>query len=137
MGFFVLVFLYISLVVGLVARDTGIVSYDGYQVYRVNTGNQASAVKAKLSGLTFETWNDDSKHMDIVLPPDEIAAFKALGLKTYLMHSDLGKSIATEALSKSTRKRAVNNLSWYDSYQTYEDRVEYFNDLHASFPRNF
>ena len=51
------------------------------------------------------------------------------------MHEDLGASIAAESEAKTHWKRQSNDSNaWYDSYHSYEEHIEYFKELHASFP---
>lgn len=116
---------------------TGYVSYDGYKVFRVKTGRHLKTVQAKLATLDFEKWNHGiDRHIDILLPPNQLDAFEALGLDYHTMHDDLGASIAAESASTSTWKRQSDDLSWYDTYHPYADHVQYFKDLHASFLNN-
>ncbi|ORY18822.1 hypothetical protein BCR34DRAFT_596037 [Clohesyomyces aquaticus] len=136
MRFLFLLTSYISLVVSLAPRETGSVSYDGYQVFRVNTGNHLSSVLEKLSNLKFDKWEETPKNIDIVLPPDQVAAFEALGFDAQVMHKNLGDAIAVEAPSGSAKKRSVNDPSWFNNYQTYDNHVRYFMDLQAAFPKN-
>lgn len=113
------------------------VSYDGYKVFRVNTRGHLPAVKDKLSAISFEKWNDDVyKNFDILVSPDQVAAFEALDLEYQVMHRDLGESIAAESAPSSVWKRQVEDPSWYDSYHNYEDHIQYFQDLQQSFPNN-
>jgi murein tripeptide amidase MpaA len=92
-------------------------------------------VREKLSAFTFDTWNHDfDKSIDLVLSPDQVPSFEALGLNAKCMHEDLGASIAAESEVKTHWKRQANDsLSWYDSYHPYEEHIEYFKELHASF----
>ncbi|OTB09358.1 hypothetical protein M426DRAFT_50647 [Hypoxylon sp. CI-4A] len=113
------------------------VSYDGFKVLRINTRGHQSAIKDKLSSISYEQWNDDVyKHIDIIIPPSQVAAFEALGLDYRVMHEDLGDSIAAESASRSVWSRQTEDPSWFDSYHDYEDHIQYFNDLQASFPNN-
>jgi murein tripeptide amidase MpaA len=93
-------------------------------------------VRDKLSAFTFDTWNHDfDKSIDLVLSPNQVPSFEALGLNAKCMHEDLGASIAAESEVKTHLKRQANDsLSWYDSYHPYEEHIEYFKELHASFP---
>ncbi|WYZ45709.1 hypothetical protein EsH8_VIII_001025 [Colletotrichum jinshuiense] len=113
------------------------VSYEGYQVLRVKTLSQLATVQEKLATVPHEQWNHDvDTHIDIVISPDQIETVESLGLDYRILHKDLGESIASESQVRSTYKRDVNDLSWYDSYHPYADHVRYFTDLHESFPDN-
>ncbi|OTB10809.1 hypothetical protein K445DRAFT_341034 [Daldinia sp. EC12] len=114
-----------------------VVSYDGYKVLRINTHGHPSAIREELSGITYEQWNRDVyKHLDILVPPDQVATVEALDLEYQVMHENLGDSIAAESNPRSVWKREVGDLSWYDSYHDYQDHIQYFEDLQKSFPNN-
>lgn len=71
--------------------------YDGFKVYRVETGEQAKDVAEKMAALDFEQWNrDTSKHIDFSVSPDMAERFKEMGLDFKELHKDLGKDIAHE-----------------------------------------
>ncbi|KAI5859294.1 hypothetical protein GGS23DRAFT_328572 [Durotheca rogersii] len=119
------------------SAGTGSVSYDGYKVLRVNTLGNPRAVKQKLSELALEQWDQNPyRSIDVVVRPDQIAAFEALGLDYEVMHENLGDSIAAESAARPSSKRQADDLSWYDSYHDYEDHIQYFQDLRQSFPNN-
>lgn len=78
-------------------RDEEVVSYDGFKVYRIATGDKLASVQEQLSGLDLLTWNIDvSQHMDIAISPDQVDKFETLDLETTIMHEDLGADIAAE-----------------------------------------
>lgn len=71
--------------------------YEGYKVYRVDTGDNLKDVSEKLSGFNYERWNHDvSKHMDFSLSPEQADKIKDLGLDFKELHKDLGLDIARE-----------------------------------------
>ena len=112
------------------------VSYDGYKVFRVKTREKLAYVQRKLSTLSLEEWNHDiDRHIDVVVPPEKLAAFEALGLEHRTMHKNLGDSIVAESKPIRTRQ-ATNTSSWFDSYHPYEDHIQYFKDLHNRFSNN-
>lgn len=113
--------------------------YSGFKVFRIKTHGHAAAIQEKLANITFEQWNHDVKsHMDIVLGPDQLAAFAELGLESDVMHADLGVSIVAESVHSSSlwRRQAGNDSSWFDSYHDYEDHVQYLESLRDLFPNN-
>ncbi|GJC85504.1 metallocarboxypeptidase A-like protein MCYG_01475 [Colletotrichum liriopes] len=113
------------------------VSYEGYQVLRVKTLSQLATVQEKLATIPHEQWNHDVEtHIDVVISPDQIESIESLGLDYRVLHKDLGESISAESQARSTYKRDINDLSWYDSYHPYADHVRYFTDLHEAFPEN-
>lgn len=112
-------------------------SYNGYRVIRVETNGRSGAIHDKLSGLSYEQWNQDvDHHMDILLAPDQVDAFQSLRLDSKVLHENLGKSIAAESQWTSKYKRQANDLAWYDSYHDYEDHINYIRDLQKLFPDN-
>ncbi|CAI6341415.1 unnamed protein product [Periconia digitata] len=112
------------------------VSYDGAKVYRVKTGRQLASVKEKLSAFNYEAWNHDlDRHIDLLIPAGEVAAFEALNFNAKVLHEDLGASINAESHGSSLWKRQGGvNSSWFDSYHPYDDHVQFWEDLQASFP---
>lgn len=74
------------------------VSYDGYKVFRVTTGDALASVQERLATLQIESWNHDvAQHLDVVISPDQLGAFQSLGLNVTVMHEDLGADIAAES----------------------------------------
>lgn len=121
----------------LVLPRPELVDYDGYKVYRVKTQQHLQAVQEKLSTLDFEQWNHNIlDHIDLSISPEHVSTFESLGLDYYCMHEDLGASIAKESESISIWKRQLDDLSWFDSYHSYDDHHQYFLDLHDAFPDN-
>lgn len=99
-----------------------IASYDGFQVLRVKTrGQRLASAREKLLSLVHDTWDEGPSGFDVVVSPEQLAAFEALGLDFRVMHPNLGDSIATET-KKGSWKRDVNDDGWYDSYHDYEER---------------
>jgi murein tripeptide amidase MpaA len=130
------VFPLLTLALGAIAApkaDTQ--TYDGYKVFRVNTHGKAD-VKEKLSPVTFDEWEHGDQHADIVVAPNDVAAFKSLKLDFTTLHENLGSSIVSESPSSKKWKRQADDESWYDEFHQYEDHVDYFKDLHAQFPNN-
>ncbi|KAF2689168.1 zinc carboxypeptidase [Lentithecium fluviatile CBS 122367] len=137
MRFLLPTFALLSLVASSVVPSVSPISYDGYRVYRVKTGKNLLAIREKLSSFTYSTWNHDlTRNIDLVLSPDQVPAFETLGLDTKCLHEDLGASIVAESQVKSHWKRQANdsNDAWFGSYHPYEEHIEYFKELHASFP---
>ncbi|KXJ87488.1 hypothetical protein Micbo1qcDRAFT_215895 [Microdochium bolleyi] len=126
------------------ADEPEVVSYAGYQVFRVKTHGKTPAVEEKLSSIKYDAWHHDFQNIDIVLAPAEVDAFKKLQLDYVVMHKDLGSSISTEAAAAPPAaaagakkdKRQLDDESWFDSYHNYEDHIQYFRSLQAAFPNN-
>ncbi|KAJ2907190.1 Metallocarboxypeptidase A-like protein [Zalerion maritima] len=117
------------------------VTYDGYKVFRVPTHQDLEAVKGRISTLNTVSLNLDNKeHLDIAVAPADVTAFEDLGLKTEVLHKDLGADIAVEAagLGKYPElgQNLIPGLEWFDSYHLYADHAQYFKDLAKAFPKN-
>lgn len=112
--------------------------YGGHQVLRVKTDGRPNAVLERLASISLEPWKDETvgSHFDVVVPPEKMIEFKSLRLRSTVLHTDLGKSIAAESASQSTWKRQADDLSWYDTYHPYEEHIQYFEDLQTLFPSN-
>jgi hypothetical protein len=119
------------------------VSYDGYKVFHIDTNGDADAVLSALSAIPHDQWNlDTSDHVDISVAGGDVDAFKALGLSYSVMHEDLGKEIAAEGDFgdyESISRRQLGLLpspSWFESYHSYDQHIQYWRDLNAAFPSN-
>jgi murein tripeptide amidase MpaA len=95
----------------------------------------------KLSHAYYDRWNFGSRdQLDISISGDQIAKFEGLGLDHTLMHDDLGASISAErtgvegGIGGGGRGPRIRQSEWFDSYHPYADHVQFFKDLHSSFP---
>ncbi|KAJ0350662.1 hypothetical protein COL154_004939 [Colletotrichum chrysophilum] len=113
------------------------VNYDGYHVYRVSTANAPSDLQSRL--VSFPSI-DLKEFIEVAVPPNDISGFEALGLDTQLLSNDLGNQIMEESRvinsTPLTKRGGLPSLSWFDSYHSYDDHVQYWQDLHAAFPNN-
>ncbi|KAK3370680.1 zinc carboxypeptidase [Podospora didyma] len=115
------------------------ITYNGYKAYRISTHHDDAVIKAKLAPLSPVTFNlDTSEHLDVAIPPSEVAKFKALGLDATVLHEDLGADIAKEAAfgTYDLTAQAVPSLTWFNTYHAYADHVTFFSDLRAAYPNN-
>jgi hypothetical protein len=116
-------FLWITLA-GATARSPTASTHDGSRVYRVRAGRQVVSVHKRLEGVASDVWDQAHGNFDVVIPRDQIEAFESMGLKTRLLHADLGESIAKEsAVDRKSWKRQANDTKdpWFDSYHPYAD----------------
>ena len=126
---------WLSLVTAATIRSPETTSYEGYKVYHIKTGRQSAQVRRELSKISHNVWETGSDHIDVAIPPHEVATFEALGLSTRLLHDNLGSSIAKEAETKTAWKRQDNfSGDWFDSYHPYDEHIQFFKDLQESFP---
>ncbi|KAH0432405.1 zinc carboxypeptidase [Colletotrichum camelliae] len=113
------------------------VNYDGYHVYRVSTANAPSDLQSRL--VSFPSI-DLKEFIEVAVPPNDIGDFESLGLDTQLLSNDLGNQIREESRvinsTPLTKRGGLPSLSWFDSYHSYDDHVQYWKDLHAAFPNN-
>ncbi|KAH6633956.1 carboxypeptidase [Chaetomium sp. MPI-SDFR-AT-0129] len=113
-------------------------SYDGYKVFRLTVGDEVGKVSSIIERLGLSTWKGKPKaggHSDIVVPPSQIQAFETAvkGMTVATMHEDLGASIAQES-TFHTYAAGSANATWFESYHSYEDHLQYLNDLQGQFP---
>lgn len=79
---------------------TAVKSYEGYRTYRISGAGDTAAVRAKLDSIDLDVWEDklsSSGLVDVMVGPDQIAAFERLGLSTQILHEDLGAAIQEES----------------------------------------
>lgn len=94
-------------------------NYDGYKVVRIPTQeNNYAKVVDVIKSLNLSTWKYPraaGSNADIVIPPEQLSAFnKAIaGMKTEIMHEDLGLSIGNEVSDSG----AFTGMSLYESHQ--------------------
>ena len=77
------------------------VSYDGWKVYRVTVGENKAQLSSVIDKLQLSPWKGKaatSNVVDVPVPPAHVKEFEAAtqGYKTFVMHKDLGASIAGE-----------------------------------------
>lgn len=123
-----------------------VANYDGYKVLRVSTNGDAAAVMETLSALNYDQWSAHiGDYVDISLSNEDFEKFQTLGLTSSIMHEDLGADIAAETTDSSEyqatalerrQNGALPALSWFNSYHSYSEHVQYWNDLRAAFPSN-
>lgn len=125
-----------SIVLGHAQASKG--QYDGHKVVRVKTDGRPNAVLKRLASISLDPWKEETvgSHFDVVVPPEKLARFEFLNLRSTVLHADLGESITAESALPSTWKRQVDDLSWYDTYHSYEEHIQYFEGLQALFPNN-
>ncbi|KAK3723168.1 hypothetical protein LTR37_001891 [Vermiconidia calcicola] len=116
------------------------VNYDGYQAFRIKTHGNAEEVQGKLASIQYNQWNYRmDEHLDIAVPGKDVEKFKQMGLEWQQMHEDLGASIREEKKYKKYSGRKPDSLpddEWFDTYHPYEDHKQFWEDLHAAFPKN-
>ncbi|MCJ1365983.1 hypothetical protein MMC16_005108 [Acarospora aff. strigata] len=127
-------FLLSSLLVALTsaAAVSNRVSYDGYRVVRVKSSDEVKSIIADNSLATWIGAGRANGQVDVVVPPG-VKAFD--GLDAQVMHQDLGASIAKESDYEVYAQGSAND-TWFNSYHTYADHMQFLRDLQASYPAN-
>ncbi|GAB1317997.1 hypothetical protein MFIFM68171_08207 [Madurella fahalii] len=113
-------------------------SYGGYKVFRLSVEQDVAKVNNIIGKLGLTTWKGAPRAgaaADIVVPPSEVAAFEAeiSGMNAITMHEDLGASIAEES-TFSTYAAGSANATWFNSYHSYNDHLQFLRDLQALYP---
>jgi hypothetical protein len=114
-------------------------SYDGYQVFSVtpSTAQEARDLEKRFSMYHTHHIRDS---LSIAVPPEDIASFNGLGLKSRLINKDLGAYIrSTEkpaSYNRLHKRGELPDLSWFDTYHDYADHLTYWDDLVQAFPEN-
>lgn len=116
------------------------VDYNGHRVYRVTPSSDQEARDIEHQFSTYHT-HPIRNSLSIVIPPHEVESFERLGLDARLVNADLGgyiRSIDEESsYDRRLHKRGeLPNLSWFDSYHSYADHLQYWDDLVSAFPKN-
>ncbi|KAL2017955.1 hypothetical protein VTK56DRAFT_1487 [Thermocarpiscus australiensis] len=112
--------------------------YDGYKVCRLTVGDDVAKVNNTVDKLGLPTWNGAPQAgaaADILVRTSKIDAFEAetAGMKGVTMHKNLGASIAEES-TFSVYTAGSANLTWFDSYHSYSDHIQFLGDLQAQYP---
>lgn len=92
---------YVFLSIGVVAK----VTYDGFQVVRVPTGDNATVVQDIIERLGLDPWKFTWTSADILIPPNVLAAFHKeidlAGLSATVINPDVGASIAAAPIKNA------------------------------------
>ncbi|KAK2765955.1 hypothetical protein FQN54_007470 [Arachnomyces sp. PD_36] len=110
------------------------VNYDGYKIVRVPTG---AGVDDMITQLSLPTWEKNSAHIDVMVPPSVQKKFDSFtsGLKTKIMHENLGNSILKEDTFNAYAAGNANT-TWFQSYHPYQDHLQFLADLAEAHPEN-
>ncbi|KAI9162918.1 Metallocarboxypeptidase A-like protein [Paramyrothecium foliicola] len=132
----------LSLVLPLVAAKT---SYDGYKAFHIDSHDDYDGVESALAGLNYVSLGceHDHKTFDVAIAPESLKDFEALNFDASVITEDLGADFAVESTFKpylATRKvQGVGDLpdvSYFNSYHTFEEHEQFLVDLQASFQNN-
>ncbi|KAM0279366.1 hypothetical protein ACHAQH_004631 [Verticillium albo-atrum] len=125
------------------------VSYDGYKVFEIDAPQGVDAVVDKIANINFIDVDEGSPDSySVAVAPESVKDFEALGLKSVVVHEDLGADILLEGelqphasrkharASSETGSADLPGLEWFDAYHSYADHLDYIEDLHSAFPNN-
>lgn len=88
-------------------------NYDGYKMFRLNTGNEDASmfIKEQLQGFDYDIHDSDSLgNLNVAIAPDNLTAFESLGLSASVIHEDLGADITAESgTGNLTYKRTLDH----------------------------
>lgn len=128
------------------AHEARKVSYEGFGVFRVPVGDDASGVVDVVERLGLDTWKSSRKagaFVDVVVPPEKRQAFggEVSGIEgVEVMHEDLAASIAAEQEPAmgvlSDLSAAAVNTTWFAAYHSYADHLSYLEALQTRYPSN-
>ncbi|KAJ3544538.1 hypothetical protein NM208_g2998 [Fusarium decemcellulare] len=135
-----------SLALGLLPLVAAKVSYDGYKAFSIDTGDSHEDVSRALADLKFVSLNCESNHktLEVAIAPESLDAFEALDLKTTLISKDLGAEFAVEGefedyeptMKLQDSVAALPDISYFNSYHTFEQHYQFLTDLRTAFPSN-
>ncbi|KAI1799653.1 zinc carboxypeptidase A [Daldinia bambusicola] len=134
----------VSLKTTVLASQNSSVSFEGFKVYRIDTGDYAADLSSTFGDLAIIELSRNHDHgnsatIDIAVPPEHATAFDMLDLNFTILSKDLGVDIETEGPLGSYPElddHGLPSLSWFDSYHAYGDHVRYWADLQAAFVNN-
>ncbi|KAL1799192.1 hypothetical protein ACET3X_003229 [Alternaria dauci] len=130
-----------SLGLASAASVTKKVSYDDWKVYRVNVGSNSAKIDNVMSKLQLELWKGNpasSDVVDVMVPPSVVKDFEASteDIETKVMHDNLGLSIADEETFNIYAAGAAPSATWFNSYHSIADHMQWITDLAAAYPNN-
>jgi carboxypeptidase A4 len=126
---------------------TAKVSYDGYKVLRVTAHDDLSEIESalhKIDTIVLES-EDDHATISVAVSPDAMDAFEGLGLESEVLSENLaadleleGPFIPYEGTVKTNGLAAADlpPLSYFESYHSYEEHLQFITDIQAAFPDN-
>ncbi|KAL9112896.1 MAG: hypothetical protein Q9227_002973 [Pyrenula ochraceoflavens] len=122
------------------AVDADRIDYEGYKVFRLAVGNNATQLSDLINSLSLSTWKGVPKaghSSDIVVPPPKLEAFEqgTGGFDTEVLHDNLGASIQAESDFEVYAAGSANS-TWFNSYHSYADHLQFLRDLQSSYPSN-
>ncbi|KAH7014801.1 hypothetical protein EDB80DRAFT_604918 [Ilyonectria destructans] len=122
------------------------VSYDGYKAFSIEAGDDYDAVGSILADLNFVSLSCESNHLtyEVAIAPESLAAFEALDLNSTVVSEDLGTEFAAEGefedytpmVKRQGSVTALPDISYFNSYHTFDQHVQFLADLASAFTGN-
>ncbi|KAM0084756.1 hypothetical protein ACKRZS_003043 [Fusarium odoratissimum] len=135
--------IYAGLLLPIVAAK---VSYDGWKAFSITARPSDKDILSLLKSIDHVSLSCGQNHdvFEVAIPPGQLDAFKRLGLKTAVVSDNMGAEIAQEGsfgLYQATAKHPGANAklpdkSYFKSYHSFEQHLQFLSDLQASFPKN-
>ncbi|KAJ4391785.1 hypothetical protein N0V93_005405 [Gnomoniopsis smithogilvyi] len=134
---------YAFLLASLDLSSAAKVSYDGFQVIRLPTGDNTETVNTVISSLNLSTWKYTQVFADVLVPPEQLDIFheEVADLNVTIIDHDVGASIALEtssdlSTSSDTRSPPPLNESWFADYHAFAEHLDWMTDLQKKFQNN-
>ncbi|KAK7429853.1 hypothetical protein QQZ08_003698 [Neonectria magnoliae] len=122
------------------------VSYDGFKAFSIEAGDAHEALEGILADLNFVSLSCESNHqtLEVAIPPESLEAFEALDLNATVISEDLGAEFAAEGefepynppMHLMDSVAALPDISYFNSYHTFEQHLQFLADLASSFSGN-
>ncbi|KAL9562523.1 hypothetical protein ACKAV7_013606 [Fusarium commune] len=122
------------------------VAYDGWKAFSITARPSDKDIPGLLKGIDHVSLSCGQNRdvFDVAIPPGSLDAFKRLGLKTTVVSDNMGAEIAQEGsfgLYQATVKRPgakakLPDKSYFKSYHSFEQHLQFLSDLQAAFPKN-
>jgi hypothetical protein len=127
------------------------VDYNGFKSLRITLPKGAEDAVGEINKLAATILNPGAtEEIDIVVSPENLSKVKKLASDTTVLVEDVGAALAEEETSKvyagkskhtfvKLRKARANNLavpsdSWFTTYHSYADHLQFLTDLQTSYP---
>ncbi|KAH7324946.1 hypothetical protein B0I35DRAFT_172527 [Stachybotrys elegans] len=131
---------------GLLLPLAAAVSYDGYKAFHIDSHDDFDAVESALADLGYVSLDCESNHrtFDVAISPENLEAFHALGLDAKIVAEDVGAELTAatgemkpySASRKFAGRADLPDIGYFDSYHTFEEHLQFLEDVQAAFPDN-
>ncbi|KAM5348961.1 hypothetical protein ACJ41O_008784 [Fusarium nematophilum] len=107
------------------------IDYTGFKSLRVTLPDTKDAA-SEINKLAVTVLNHgDAEELDIIVSPENVDAVTEIAADTTVLVEDVGAVFAEEDVSTVY---AVPSESWFTTYHSYSDHLQFLTDLQSSFP---